>query len=134
GNKRFSEASHILRAGNELNQKQELPATDGLLGARAFSKKDKGQFMKSKLLIRGLSSFICLAMTQISLTAIAASGATGYVEINLVSDSTNAAHVDARLLNPWGIVASPQTLWVNDNHSGLMTVYSASGRPNPYAV
>ena len=75
-----------------------------------------------------------LAMMQVPLNAAMAPGATGYLQINLVSDNTNAARVDTRLLNPWGIIASTQALWVNDNHSGLMTVYGGQGRPNSYAV
>ena len=76
--------------------------------------------MKSKLFKAWpLAAATAVLIAGMSSTAAGPSSATGYLEINLVSDNTNAAHVDARLLNPWGIVASPQTLWVNDNHSGL---------------
>src|SRR4051794_7387440 len=75
-----------------------------------------------------------LALAQRRRTCQAAAGAAGYLQTNLVTDNTNAAHVDPRLLNPWGIVASPAALWVNDNHSGLMTAYSEQGRPSSAAV
>jgi uncharacterized protein (TIGR03118 family) len=41
-----------------------------------------------------------------------------------------ATHQDTKLLNAWGIVASPSLLWVADNHSGFATVYSAVGNPS----
>ncbi len=70
-------------------------------------------------------------------TARADSGGTNeaYVQVNLVSDgATNAAHTDARLVNPWGIVAGPDAVWVNDNGPGLTTVYRPSGEPSEFAI
>src|SRR5258706_3690530 len=60
---------------------------------------------------------------------------SGYFQFNLVSDvATNAAHADPRLLNAWGLVAGPSAVWVNDNHSGLATVYNQSGRTSDFAI
>jgi uncharacterized protein (TIGR03118 family) len=60
---------------------------------------------------------------------------SGYLQFNLVSDiSTNAFRTDARLLNPWGLAAGPGSIWVNDNHSGLTTVYGPSGRRSDFAI
>src|SRR4051812_13276003 len=55
--------------------------------------------------------------------------ATGYVQVNLVSDiASNAPHVDSRLINPWGFVVGSQGIWVNGAEVGLMTTYGPSGQ------
>lgn len=60
---------------------------------------------------------------------------SGYLQFNLVSDiATNALRADPRLLNPWGLVAGPNSIWINDNHSGLTTVFNPSGRTSPFAI
>ncbi len=60
---------------------------------------------------------------------------SGYLQLNLVSDiSTNALHADPRLLNPWGFVAGPGSIWINNNHSGVTTVYGPSGRTSDSAI
>ncbi len=47
----------------------------------------------------------------------------GYKVSKLVSDlSTAAPRMDARLVNPWGVVAGPGLVWVNDNGTGLTIV------------
>jgi uncharacterized protein (TIGR03118 family) len=53
-----------------------------------------------------------------------------YQQTNLVSNIPGlAAHTDPRLQNPWGISLSPDGLFrVDDNHTGLSTVYDANGR------
>jgi len=39
-----------------------------------------------------------------------------------------AAHVDANLINPWGIShTATSPFWVSDNNAGVSTVYNASG-------
>ncbi len=58
-----------------------------------------------------------------------------YVEVNLVSDiATNAPRSDLRLVNPWGLMAGPGVVWVNDNGSGLTTVYVGLGHPFDFAI
>lgn len=59
----------------------------------------------------------------------AADSVTGYVQTNLVSDLPGVAlHQDTDLVNSWGIVAGPTTpFWVNDNGTGLATLYDGSG-------
>ncbi len=61
--------------------------------------------------------------------------ASRYLETDLISDQPNTAPVtDARLVNPWGIDASPTgPWWVADNKTGLSTVYNAQGQPFPLA-
>ncbi|MBI3850467.1 MAG: TIGR03118 family protein [Verrucomicrobia bacterium] len=59
----------------------------------------------------------------------------GYVQVDLVSDSdTNAAQLDPQLLNPWGIVAGPGAVWINDNHSSQIATYGPLGKPLKYKV
>jgi uncharacterized protein (TIGR03118 family) len=55
---------------------------------------------------------------------------TVYQQTNLVSNIPGlAAHTDPRLQNPWGISLSPDGQFrVDDNHTGLSTVYNANGR------
>ena len=51
--------------------------------------------------------------------------AAGYAQTNLVSDLPGATLVDASLVNPWGMAASPTSpFWVSDNGSGVVTFYS----------
>lgn len=59
----------------------------------------------------------------------------GYVQVNLVSDiATNAPRTDSRLVNPWGILASPEAVWINDNGPGLTTVYGPQGQLSSFAI
>jgi uncharacterized protein (TIGR03118 family) len=51
-----------------------------------------------------------------------------YVQTNLVSDIAGmAASTDTDLVNPWGLAASPTgPWWVNDNGTGLSTLYNGN--------
>ena len=85
----------------------------------------------NKTLVAG---FLALAITPL-ISHAATSTNAGYTHLNIVSDTPSAAtHLDSRLVNPWGIVASPSTVWVNDNGPGLGTVYSATGTPSKTVV
>lgn len=57
-----------------------------------------------------------------------AHGANRYLQHNLVSDQTGMAdHIDANLVNPWGICTSSSSpFWVSDNGTGLSTLYTVS--------
>jgi uncharacterized protein (TIGR03118 family) len=52
-----------------------------------------------------------------------------YTQTNLTSDLPGvAANQDTQLVNPWGLAASPTSpFWVNDNKTGLSTLYNGSG-------
>jgi len=52
-----------------------------------------------------------------------------YVQHNLVSDKPGLAdHMDANLVNPWGIDRGPNgPWWVSDNGMGVSTVYDGAG-------
>ncbi len=57
------------------------------------------------------------------------SSAAAYAQHNLVSDLPGLADkLDTNLVNPWAIAFSPTgPFWINDNHSGLSTVYNTDG-------
>ena len=76
-----------------------------------------------------IAGFLALAVFPVAAPAMMSTN-EGYVELDLVSDLTNATkQFDPRLLNPWGLLVGRNTVWVNDNHSGLNTQYSPAGHP-----
>ncbi|MGH9582391.1 MAG: TIGR03118 family protein [Bryobacteraceae bacterium] len=78
-----------------------------------------------------MKRFVAIAAIMLAPLAVGAAGDSlnGYVQTNLVSDLPGvAAHQDADLVNPWGIVAGPSTpFWINDNGIGLSTLYNGAG-------
>jgi uncharacterized protein (TIGR03118 family) len=102
--------------------------------------KEKEKPMKRKFChcSKALAAGI-LALATIPLISHAAAPSTnaGYSQLFIVSDIVTvppAAHQDSHLVNPWGIVASPSSVWVNDNGPGLLTTYSATGNPSKTTV
>src|SRR5436190_20063970 len=93
--------------------------------------------MKTKLaVLLAMSASILLGSA-----AVAADGGLmgktnpGYIQVNLVSDiATNGPRTDSRLVNPWGIVAGPEAVWINDNGPGLTTVYGPFGRVASFSI
>ncbi len=61
---------------------------------------------------------------------------TAFLETNLVSNLAGVAKTtDPNLVNPWGIVASATSpFWINDNGSGLSTLYTGAGVPQSLVV
>lgn len=58
----------------------------------------------------------------------------GFLQTNLVSNLGGAAHLDAHLKNPWGIVHGPTTpWWVSDNNGNVSTLYDQFGNLFPPA-
>jgi uncharacterized protein (TIGR03118 family) len=59
-----------------------------------------------------------------------------YDQINITSNRPLVPnHMDARLVNSWGIAVSPTgLLYVADNGTGLSTIYSPSGTPFPFSI
>ena len=59
-----------------------------------------------------------------------------FQQSNLVSDGfIPAAHTDPNLVNAWGIVPNPTGVWwVNDNGTGLSTLYDGNGVPQSLVV
>jgi uncharacterized protein (TIGR03118 family) len=51
-----------------------------------------------------------------------------YVNATLVKNLAPAKHVDAQLVNPWGLVYGPGSpFWLSDQGSGLSTLYDGTG-------
>jgi uncharacterized protein (TIGR03118 family) len=63
---------------------------------------------------------------------------TTFVQTDLISNDSSAvpaAKTDPNLVNPWGIVASPTgPFWFADNHTGLSTLATGAGVPQPLVV
>lgn len=88
--------------------------------------------------LASLSSLRLCAALALSLAvapAVYADGAT-YVRHNLVSDGyLPADHVDAHLVNAWGIAFNPTgPVWVANNGTGTSTIYDGSGKAVPLVV
>ncbi|HET6249316.1 MAG TPA: TIGR03118 family protein [Tepidisphaeraceae bacterium] len=53
----------------------------------------------------------------------------------LTSDGAAAAHVDANLVNPWGVAFAPGgEFWISDNGTGKSTLYDGTGAALPLVV
>jgi uncharacterized protein (TIGR03118 family) len=52
-----------------------------------------------------------------------------FIERKLVDNTSSygALHIDADLLNPWGIVIAQNSMWTANNHSGTITRYDFNG-------
>src|SRR2546423_299929 len=81
--------------------------------------------------MRILPTFIRITLLSVPLVLWSAptSRADSYSWQNLTSDIPGVAeHVDANLVNPWGMTVSPNgTIWVSDNGTGVSTLYHADG-------
>jgi uncharacterized protein (TIGR03118 family) len=78
----------------------------------------------------------CLALSVSSLLADPGINTNAvYAQTNLVSDiSGRALRTDARLINPWGILASAEGTWVANNGTGLIAGYGAQGTHTSFAI
>jgi uncharacterized protein (TIGR03118 family) len=65
-----------------------------------------------------------------------ADGASTDVGAVAASDApVDGVIVDPNLVNPWGLAFNPSgPIWVADNHTGVSTIYAASGAPMPLVV
>jgi len=81
---------------------------------------------------RSKACFFCLIV--LALSGIAS--AQKYSQTNLVSDIPGlAATTDPSLVNAWGIAFSPASpVWINDNGTGLATLYTGTGSIVPLVV
>jgi uncharacterized protein (TIGR03118 family) len=85
--------------------------------------------MKAKSHSAGALAFVLIS----SLATFAAAQSGTFEQTNLVSDIPGVAQrVDSHLVNPWGIVPSPNnTIWIANNGTGTSTLYSTSGIKQP---
>ncbi|HLM44353.1 MAG TPA: TIGR03118 family protein [Myxococcaceae bacterium] len=89
------------------------------------------------------SHVLALALVAAVVPAVAAANNSNsckqpnaYTQRNLVADRPGfAENVDPNLVNAWGIAFNPFGLvWVNDNGTGLSTLYNGDGVPNALVV
>jgi uncharacterized protein (TIGR03118 family) len=75
---------------------------------------------------------LILGFCTLGVTVSAQSSINNFKQTNLVADTSTVipapAHVDANLVNPWGIAFFPGgPFWINDNNSGFSTLYDQTG-------
>jgi uncharacterized protein (TIGR03118 family) len=75
---------------------------------------------------------LILGFCTLGVTVSAQTSTNNYNQTNLVADTSTVtpapAHVDANLVNPWGIAFFPGgPFWINDNNSGFSTLYDQTG-------
>src|SRR5437667_11977206 len=93
--------------------------------------------MRTSRFYRALTAAALIALVAAVLAArISAAGVNAYVQHNLVSDGfLPADHVDANLVNAWGLTALPTSpWWVADNGTDVSTIYTADGNRRPPVV
>jgi len=85
---------------------------------------------------RGRAVAVFLPLLLIALTAFAAEPGNSYHRRNLVSDGgVPAEHVDADLVNGWGLAASAAgPWWVDAADSGKSLLYNGEGIKNSLVV
>ncbi len=92
------------------------------------------------MLRQTLRNAVCTGLIALAIGVPAASAQnagrhSGYRLTNLVSDlKGRAKSVDSNLVNPWGVAFFPSgAFWVNDNATGLSTLYDGLGDVIPVA-
>jgi len=70
-----------------------------------------------------------LCVLMVAVVPALYAGGKFYQQRNLVSDgSVPAEHIDANLVNPWGIAFNPNGfVWVANNQTGVATLYDGDG-------
>jgi uncharacterized protein (TIGR03118 family) len=59
----------------------------------------------------------------------------GYTQVNLVADEPGvAARTDPDLVNPWGLIAGPASIYVNLTETSLTKTYTPGGSPFAFKV
>jgi uncharacterized protein (TIGR03118 family) len=87
---------------------------------------------------RRLACALGMFAVAVAGTGCATHGQHGiYHQRNLVSDTPTipAEHTDPNLVNAWGVAFNPfGVVWVNDNGTGLSTLYDGNGVPQSLVV
>jgi uncharacterized protein (TIGR03118 family) len=88
--------------------------------------------MKRHLLcVLAAAGFITLPLFSTTVSAAPA----GYTVVNIVSDIGGvAARTDPDLINPWGMLAGPESVWVNSADSGITKAYNPAGKPFNFEI
>jgi len=86
--------------------------------------------------VAGLTALAAPASASSGTTMNPRSRASGYEQVNLVSDQKGeAALLDPSLVNAWGMSQGPNTpVWVSDNGADVSTVYTGGGAGQHVAV
>ncbi|HJV26015.1 MAG TPA: TIGR03118 family protein [Aromatoleum sp.] len=92
--------------------------------------------MKSTLSPARRCALSAAFMLGVTLAAPVLADDNRYEQQNLVSDGViSAAHVDANLVNAWGVAFNPNAfVWVADNGTGVATLYDGQGNAQPLVV
>jgi uncharacterized protein (TIGR03118 family) len=130
---------HLLKKGlsmwfrNQRTQTQPMAARRSTLTRRRSPKF--GTRIVDLLEDRAMLSHVAHPVVSQSVHALA-SRQTRFVQTNLVSDGkVPAAVTDPNLFNAWGLAAGPTSpWWVNDNGTGLSTLYNGSGAKQALVV
>ena len=79
---------------------------------------------------------IVLAVTCLTVAGVSPAAPLAFEQVNLVSNGAAVANfTDANLVNPWGLTQAPNgTFWVSNQGSGVATLYSYTGSPQPLVV
>src|SRR5437867_12442509 len=79
---------------------------------------------------------VALLTFAVSILTVAFARADTYSWTNFQSDIPGVAqHIDANLVNPWGMAVSPNgTVWVSDNGTGVSTLYHQDGTASALIV
>jgi uncharacterized protein (TIGR03118 family) len=86
------------------------------------------------LAIRSFGAVLAISALQFSLAVLPCARAQGkfFTSVNLQSDISGVAQrTDPNLVNSWGLVIHPtaHVFWVNDNGTGVSTLYRPDGTP-----
>jgi uncharacterized protein (TIGR03118 family) len=86
--------------------------------------------------IRGTTLALSAGLLTFASLAAHAAPVNDYVVTRLVSDQAGKAqHLDKQLVNAWGIASAPGSpFWVNDNGTGVSTLYDGNGVKQPLVV
>jgi uncharacterized protein (TIGR03118 family) len=90
-----------------------------------------------KLSSQTVSRFLLGALLSLVVIALSLPAAAQKTVVTLLTSdiSIPGAFMDANLVNPWGMSASPAgPWWISDNGTGLSTLYDGTGKPGSLVV
>ena len=124
---------HLTLAGHERQHGVGIVIARDLLMIRTEIPKKENE-VKSMPFCKMFSTIaaLILGFCTFGVTVSAQTSTNNYNQTNLVADTSTVtpapAHVDANLVNPWGIAFFPGgPFWINDNNSGFSTLYDQTG-------